>query len=153
MALLVACSGKSPTSDSGSASQRAEAEPDLKAEPEIQAPSDLPIAFGVVEVEGSRDGSTVLQAATAGQKDLVACYEKYREAKPDLVGKLALRILVTPEGKVTDALIHDNKLPDHRVGTCMLQVVEGWNLSPNDDPEPSRVVLPMVLGEPPSQAG
>lgn len=155
MVVLAACScsGKSPSpaaedkpAPEPPASKQQEAEP-LEADtanPETHEWDNMRLE--TLEVEGPRSGDEILTTARQHASELIGCYEKFAEEDPTLKGKLALRLLVTPQGEVTDALIHNNKLEDHRVGTCMLPLVKEWKLPATDDPEPTRVVLPMVFG-------
>lgn len=134
-----ACSGKAPApSDANKepASERV-AEPADDAHPKIE--------FGEFEIEGPRPGGELVAAATKNVESLRECYRKQLAKQPELAGELALRILIAPSGEVTDAMLHNNKLPTHRVGVCMLAAAKKWKLEANSDAEPTPVIIPMTL--------
>jgi hypothetical protein len=152
VALVAACQGKAPVASDTNAGAR-----DARPE-EQQAPPVMPdqndggpkIELGELVLEGPRDGAPIIEAAISGIPALRKCYADRLEKDPNLGGgEVALRLLVTPSGRIEDALLHNNKLPDHRVGTCMLGVAKTWTLPPVDHTEPTRVILPLHLDPPP----
>lgn len=136
----VACSGKQPAQ----ADEKSDAK---ETKPATERPEDVhpKIEFGEFEIEGARPGAELVAAATDNVASLRECYSKELAKDPDLAGDLALRILVAPSGEVTDAMLHNNKLPTHRVGVCMLAAAKKWKLAANSDAEPTPIVIPMTL--------
>jgi hypothetical protein len=142
LVVCVACGGKGTS-------------PEPAPSPEIVVPVSQDdggprIEFGELVVEGPRDGGDVIQAANAGLAGLRKCYADRLAKDPELgEGEVSLRLFVATSGSVEDALLHNNKLTDHRVGTCMIGVAKTWKLPPVQQNEPTRVILPMTLTPPP----
>ena len=150
------CSGKAP-GGGAEVDRKAEPEPaapQVPAEPEVLTPPSQDdggpkIEFGELVLEGPRDGKPVIAAAYKGLKGLRKCYADRLAKNPELGGgEVSLRFLVATSGSVDDALLHNNKMSDHRVGTCMLTAVKTWKLPPVEHAEPTRVILPMTLSPP-----
>jgi hypothetical protein len=101
-------------------------------------PFGAPQIIGVLKVE---DVAKALVDATPAMNE---CYRKGLEKKPDLEGKLAIKMRVNPDGKVTSVSPADETLPDKETAMCILQVVRGMELPKNPGPLVS-IFLPLEL--------
>jgi hypothetical protein len=72
------------------------------------------------------------------------CYKKGLEKKPDLEGKLAVKMKVDPSGKVTSAVPADQTLPDPGTAMCIIQAMKGMELPKNPGPLVS-IFIPLEL--------
>lgn len=111
-------------------------------------PTRARVTLGELDIEGSRNGEEVIAMAMRDAESLRKCYED-RLAKDDsLEGEVAIRVFISAEGNVDDALINNSKLKDHRVGTCMLRAAKKWKLPEDPSGAPSRVTVPVVFAKP-----
>jgi hypothetical protein len=87
------------------------------------------------------DVAKVLVDATPAMNE---CYKKGLERKPDLEGKLAVKMKVNPDGKVQGLSPADETLPDKDTAMCILQVLKGMEFPKNPGPLVS-LFLPLEL--------
>jgi hypothetical protein len=101
-------------------------------------PFGEPQIIGVLKAE---EVAKVVVDATPGMND---CYKKGLEKKPDLEGKLAVKMKVNPDGKVSSIAPADQTVPDKETAMCILQVLKGMDFPKNAGPLVS-VFLPLEL--------
>jgi hypothetical protein len=101
-------------------------------------PFGEPQIIGVLKPE---DVARVLVDATPAMND---CYKKGLEKKPDLEGKLAVKMKVNPDGKVSSLAPADQTVPDKETAMCILQVLKGMEFPKNPGPLVS-LFLPLEL--------
>jgi hypothetical protein len=101
-------------------------------------PFGEPQIIGVLKPE---DVAKVLVDATPAMNE---CYKKGLERKPDLEGKLAVKMKVNPDGKVQGLSPADETLPDKDTAMCILQVLKGMEFPKNPGPLVS-LFLPLEL--------
>jgi hypothetical protein len=101
----------------------------VAATPQIIGPiKDTDLARAVADVTPSLDD----------------CYKKALERTPTLTGKLAAKIEVDPDGKVTRAVPADVALTDRDAVSCILQALRSLKLPKNPGPLAS-ILLPFEL--------
>jgi hypothetical protein len=101
-------------------------------------PFGEPQIIGVMKPE---EVAKVVVDATPAMND---CYKKGLEKKPDLEGKLAVKMKVSPEGKVVGLAPADETLPDKATAMCILQVLRAMEFPKNPGPLVS-LFLPLEL--------
>jgi hypothetical protein len=62
------------------------------------------------------------------------CYKTGLERKPDLEGKLALKLRIDPNGRVMGVQPAETSIPDQGTAACIMQVVKGMDLPKNEGP-------------------
>jgi hypothetical protein len=62
------------------------------------------------------------------------CYRKALDGKPDLEGKMAVKLKIDPTGKVTGAIPADANILDKDVTGCILAAMRTMKLPPSDGP-------------------
>jgi hypothetical protein len=100
--------------------------------------------FGEPQIIGTLKPEDVAKALVDATPAMVECYKKGLETKPDMEGKLAIKMMVDPMGKVTSASPADQNVPDVGTAKCILQVVKSMELPKNPGPLAS-VMLPLEL--------
>ncbi|MGD0524679.1 MAG: AgmX/PglI C-terminal domain-containing protein [Polyangiaceae bacterium] len=106
--------------------------------PPMVRPFGAPQIIGVLKPE---DVAKPLVDATPAMNE---CYKKGLDRKPDLEGKLAIKMRVDPSGKVTNVSPADETLPDRETAMCILQVVRSMEFPKNAGPLVS-IFLPLEL--------
>lgn len=97
-----------------------------------------PQIIGVLKAD---DLSGAVAMATPAMND---CYKSGLVRKPDLEGKLALKLRVDPSGQVTSVQPAETTVPDKGTAECIMQVIKGMDLPKNQGPLVS-VFLPLEL--------
>jgi hypothetical protein len=97
-----------------------------------------PQIIGVFKAEDLKSGVALVTPA------MNECYKTGLERKPDLDGKLTLKLRVDPNGKVTQVQPADTSVADQATADCIMQVVKGMDLPKNPGPLVS-VLLPLEL--------
>ena len=72
------------------------------------------------------------------------CYKKGLEKKPDLAGKVSMKMRIDPDGKVMKAAPADLAFDDHDVLGCLVEVMKSAKLPKNGGPVVS-VLVPLEL--------
>ena len=100
--------------------------------------------FGEPQIIGVLKAEDVARAVVDATPAMNDCYRKGLERKPDLEGKLAVKMKVTPDGKVSGVAPADQTLPDKDTAMCILQVLKGMEFPKNPGPLVS-LFLPLEL--------
>ena len=114
--------------------------------------------FGEPQIIGVLKAEDVAKALVDATPAMNECYKKGLEKKPDLEGKLAVKMKVDPSGKVTAIAPADQTLTDKDTALCVLQVLKGLELPKNPGPLVS-IFLPLEFttsglpGSPPRSPG
>jgi hypothetical protein len=118
--------------------------------PPMVRPFAEPQIIGVMKPE---DVAKALVDVTPAMSE---CYKKGLEKKPDLDGKLAVKMKIDPNGKVTGVAPADQNVPDKDTTLCILQVMKGMEFPKNPGPLVS-IFFPLELTTkalpPPGAAG
>jgi TonB family protein len=72
------------------------------------------------------------------------CYEQGLARDTQLTGKVQVRFIVEPDGKVSNAQLDDNTLPDCEAAHCMLEVYRQLEF-PEPDGGRVTVVYPLTF--------
>jgi hypothetical protein len=72
------------------------------------------------------------------------CYQKGVEKKPDLVGRVSIKMQVDPDGKVMKVAPADLAFDDHDVLGCLVGAIKSMKLPKNNGPVVS-VLIPLEL--------
>jgi hypothetical protein len=100
--------------------------------------------FGEPQIIGVLKPEDVAKAVVDATPAMNECYKRGLERKPDLEGKLAVKMKVTPDGKVSGISPADQTLPDKDTAMCIIQVLRGMELPKNPGPLVS-LFLPLEL--------
>jgi hypothetical protein len=92
--------------------------------PPMVRPYSSPQVNGVLP---DADLAKALADVTPAMND---CYKKGLEKKPDLEGKLAVKVKIEPSGKVGSVAPADVSLPDRETAECVLQALKGMKVPP-----------------------
>jgi len=82
------------------------------------------------------------------------CYRKALDGKPDLEGKMAVKLKIDPTGKVTGAIPADASIIDKEATGCILTALRTMKLPANDGPMVTALVpLELTLSGTPAAGG
>ena len=110
-------------------------------------PTGAPIAklFSDLQIIAGLREEDVKKSFDAVNPKLVDCYKKGIERKPDLTGKLSVKLEIDPTGKITkDSPGEGNTLPDQETMTCIVHAVRTMSFPPNPGPMAS-ILIPIQL--------
>ena len=71
-----------------------------------------------------------------------ACYQKGLQSNPSLKGKVAVKFLIQPSGKIGGAKIKDSSLNSPSVESCILRNVKSWRFPRADGGGSTMVIYP-----------
>lgn len=77
-------------------------------------------------VLGSIDKNVIRRVVRAHINEIRSCYNKGLSANPNLKGRLAVRFIIGPDGKILAAELAEDGVPDPKVGTCVVAAVKRW---------------------------
>ena len=100
--------------------------------------------FGEPQIIGVLKAEDVARAVVDATPAMNDCYRKGLERKSDLEGKLAVKMKVNPDGKVSGLAPADQTLPDKDTAMCIIQVLKGMEFPKNPGPLVS-LFLPLEL--------
>jgi hypothetical protein len=98
-----------------------------KGQPVVR-PYSTPQINGVLPVD---DLAKALVEVTPAMN---ACYKKGLDIKPDLEGKVAIKVKIDPSGKVTAAMPAEVQVPEHDTVVCILKAIQDMKLPQNPGP-------------------
>jgi TonB family protein len=96
------------------------------------------------EVDGSLDQADIARVVRGRLTALKECYERELKRNPQLAGKVVVRFTIDEEGRVSQAVIEENTLPDRSVATCVAQRVERFRF-PKPDGGSVTVSYPFIF--------
>lgn len=77
-------------------------------------------------VEGGLDPDQVQAVVERNQGQMVYCYEKAMQSKPNLKGRVAVRFVVSPSGSVSVANIAQSSVNSSQIESCILSKMRAW---------------------------
>ncbi|MBT9556615.1 MAG: energy transducer TonB [Myxococcales bacterium] len=109
--------------------------------------SERPIKVSAIDtVEVPKGGLTrdIVRNHLDRQKgQLVTCYRRAVQSKPDLAGKVVLTFTILPTGRVSGASVLSSTLGDASVQDCMVNRASLFRFPPSPDGTPTRVRYPL----------
>jgi hypothetical protein len=90
--------------------------------------------FAAPQINGVLGNDDLAKALVEVTPAMNECYRKGLEKRPDLEGKLAVKLKIEPSGKVSSAVPADMAVPDRETAECILQAVKGMKLPPISGP-------------------
>lgn len=77
-------------------------------------------------------------------KSIQGCYEKELKRNPGLKGKVVVRFVINPDGRVSEISIETNSMGDEAVAACIVNVIRSWKF-PFHPPDAAAVSFPFVF--------
>ncbi len=96
------------------------------------------------EVDGSLDQADIARVVRGRLTAIKECYERELKRNPQLSGKVIVRFTIDEEGRVSQAVIEENTLPEKSVATCVAQRVERFRF-PKPDGGSVTVAYPFIF--------
>ncbi|WP_168210533.1 AgmX/PglI C-terminal domain-containing protein [Persicimonas caeni] len=94
--------------------------------------------------KGNLEHKDVFKVMDAHAKLISWCYETRLLSKPELEGKIVVKLVINPEGKVEQVSAAENTAADKTLETCVLDVVRTLEF-PNRGDEPIHMTYPFVF--------
>lgn len=116
---------------------------DLGTKKEVQVQGRVQDA--APEVESSDvDRAALARYVRSRLKSIQSCYEKELKRNPNLKGKVLVRFVIRPTGRVGDIDIEENTLGSEAVGSCIRTTIRNWTFPFRPDSE-TAVSYPFVF--------
>jgi hypothetical protein len=96
------------------------------------------------QIIGSLPEADLAKAIVDATPAMNQCYATGLAKKPDLEGKMAVKLQIDPSGKVLNVGLADSKVPDKDTTACILQVLREMHAPKNAGPLVS-VMVPLEL--------
>jgi hypothetical protein len=111
-----------------------------------------PVAVASAALDGAAAPSSTATAVDDADPNLTkarvnfhACYLKGRSGDPTMTGKVVVRAMVEPNGRVASASVFERHGLSESVAACILARVEKLTLKPTGATEPKPVDIPLTF--------
>lgn len=95
--------------------------------PEAAVEKSNPQTPALGDTVKTRDENAIEEVVSRHKAEMQLCFENERRKNPALQGKLTVRFIITPQGKVRDAWIVASTLDNADVEQCLLARLKRWN--------------------------
>jgi TonB family protein len=85
---------------------------------------------GKFNVSGGYDKSIIRAYIRRHLRQLQWCHQKAIQIRPNVAGKVTVRFLINPSGKVMKAKVVHSTVNDKGLETCLAQKIQMWNFPP-----------------------
>jgi len=124
--VLAGCGNGGEAQPKAAGDQVAEAKPEPPPPPEPVVSGTIRTQeAAVIETQGEIEVAKVTVVVGKKLKAVTACYEDALTADPALTGKMTVRFVIAPDGKVSEAAAPMNELPPS-VGDCVTEAVKSF---------------------------
>jgi hypothetical protein len=90
--------------------------------------------YSAPQINGVLAADDLAKALVEVTPAMNACYKKGLDTKPDLAGKLAVKVKIDPSGKITGALPAEVTVPERDTVMCILKAIQEMKLPQNPGP-------------------
>lgn len=99
---------------------------------------------GGATAKGSLPKEVIRRVVQTHINEVKDCYEAQLTTNKDLAGKVMVRFVINPNGKVTESAIEESSLKNTKVETCIADAIRNWEFP---QPAGGKVVVsyPFVL--------
>ncbi len=97
------------------------------------------------QVKGSLDRDIIRRIIRAHINEVRACYNQGLTKDPDLAGRVAIKFVIAPTGKVGSSVVQESTVKDKAVGTCIAKAVKRWKFPKPRDGGKVEVTYPFNL--------
>lgn len=97
-------------------------------------------------IEGGLDPNEIAAVIKRHESQVRACYERGLQKSPRLAGRLSLRFLIGPQGRVTTAKVSQSSLGNAGVESCIQNRLMSWKFPKPEGGVTVKVAFPFVLG-------
>lgn len=89
----------------------------------------------------TRDAEEVREVVMSHYPAIQDCYTQALRTNPNLKGKVVVRFVISPDGKVVDASVVSSNLRDNAMVDCMLSRIRRWNDFSAIDPNAGNIAI------------
>jgi outer membrane biosynthesis protein TonB len=97
-------------------------------------------------IEGGLDPNEIAAVIKRHESQVRACYERGLQKSPKLAGRLSMRFLIGPQGRVTTAKVSQSSLGHAGVESCIQSHLMSWKFPRPEGGVTVKVAFPFVLG-------
>lgn len=101
--------------------------------------------LGTLAVTGGLPLKDVARVVKARARGVQYCYEKALNRRPDLSGKLKVRVEIAADGRVTAATVTSDTVADTKVTGCVARQMRRWRFPKADDGKPTVAEVPLTF--------
>jgi TonB family protein len=100
-----------------------------------------------VGVRGGLDKEIVRRVVRSHLKEIKFCYERELQHQPGLHGRVSVRFVIAPGGRVATVGVTDSTVANARVDRCIADAVARWQFPAAREGGVTFVTYPFVLQE------
>ena len=100
---------------------------------------------GKIERDATLKADEVARTIRRGMNAIKGCYQRALKRNPKLSGKIAIRLVINPTGKVTDVEIETDSVGDSQVTSCIVGYARRWRFPPPEGGGTAEVAVPFVF--------
>jgi TonB family protein len=106
-----------------------------------------PVTRPCVHGRGGLDKEIVRRVVRSHVKEIKFCYERELQRRPGLHGRVSVRFVIAPDGRVATVGIPESTVDSHEVDRCVADAVARWPFPQARDGGVTFVTYPFVLQE------
>jgi TonB family protein len=106
-----------------------------------------PVRRPCVVGRGGLDKEIVRRVVRSHVKEIKFCYERELQHEPGLHGRVSVRFVVAPDGRVATVGITESTVGNPRVDRCVADAVQRWEFPQAREGGVTFVTYPFVLQE------
>jgi hypothetical protein len=96
-------------------------------------------------VQGGLDMDQIAEVIMRNMGQITYCYEQGLQTKPDLSGRVRVKFLIGPQGRVTTAGITSSSVRSSKVENCIVNKLQAWNFPRPEGGVSVKVFYPFTL--------
>lgn len=103
------------------------------------------VRAGTAAVRGSLSREVIRRVVRRHQNEVRFCYEQGLHSRPDLAGRVKVKFVITPTGRVQTSMVQQSSLGNRQVEQCIARSVRRWTFPAPDGGGIVVVSYPFVL--------
>jgi TonB family protein len=97
------------------------------------------------EYDSTLKGDAVASVIRRGMSAITSCYQRGLKRNPSLSGKIAIRLIISASGKVSEVEIEQDTIGDQQVSACIMGYAQRWRFPPPEGGGVAEVAVPFVF--------
>jgi TonB family protein len=97
-------------------------------------------------VEGKLDQKVIISTVKAKMPEVKACYDAaLKEKKDDISGKVNVAMVISADGKITEAKVNDTTTNTPKLDQCIIDHLKTWEFPKPNPPGEVAIIYPFVF--------
>jgi TonB family protein len=98
-----------------------------------------------MDAQGGLDRDQIAEVIARHTGEITYCYEQGLQVSPSISGRVAVRFLIGPQGRVTVANVAHSSVRSSQVEGCIVRKLQAWNFPRPQGGVSVRVTYPFIL--------